>query len=83
MYYGLKEFFDESGSGPSAPAPVAAPAPHGEVFDPAAFDFHPCVYRIHFKNGLSGEYHGQALASNFPFDPREVHRVERVEDAGA
>jgi len=49
------------------------------VFDPAAFPFRACVYRIHFKNGLSGEYHGEALATSFPFDPREVHRVEEAE----
>ncbi|HET7107794.1 MAG TPA: hypothetical protein VFI38_13370 [Candidatus Acidoferrum sp.] len=48
------------------------------VFDPAAFTFGPGAYRIHFKNGLSGEYDGAALALNFPFDPREVHRVEEV-----
>jgi hypothetical protein len=48
------------------------------VFDPAAFKFRACAYRIHFKNGLSGEYRGEVLAANFPFDPREVHRVEEV-----
>jgi hypothetical protein len=52
------------------------------IFDPAAFVFHPRVYRVHFKNGLSGEYHGEVLGHNFPFDPREVERVEPVEDPG-
>jgi hypothetical protein len=56
----------------------AAAAPASDVFDPAAFKFRACAYRIHFKNGLSGEYHGEVLAANFPFDPREVHRVEEV-----
>jgi hypothetical protein len=58
--------------------PKAQPAGSG-VFDPAAFPFRACVYRIHFKNGLSGEYQGETLAANFPFDPREVHRVEEAE----
>ena len=55
------------------------PKAGSEVFDPTAFTFRACAYRIHFKNGLSGEYQGQALATNFPFDPREVHRVEEAE----
>jgi hypothetical protein len=40
--------------------------------------FGPGVYRIHFKNGLSGEYHGTALAQQFPFDPREVESIEEA-----
>lgn len=57
--------------------PKAQPA-GSAVFDPAAFTFRACAYRIHFKNGCSGEYRGEVLAANFPFDPREVHRVEEV-----
>ena len=65
---------------PTPPAPVIAPDPvQGEVFNPPAFTFDRAVYRVHFKNGLSGEYRGEVLAQNFPFDPREVHRVEESE----
>ena len=81
----MKPYFVEVNETPeAAPAPVA-PAPeteapvHMAVFNPPAFPFRACAYRIHFKNGLSGEYDGQALATNFPFDPREVHRVEEAE----
>jgi hypothetical protein len=56
----------------------AAAALASDVFDPHAFTFRACAYRIHFKNGISGEYRGEVLAANFPFDPREVHRVEEV-----
>jgi len=48
----------------------------GKVFDPASYSFEDRVYRIHFKNGLSGEYAGVVLGQSFPFDPREVERVE-------
>src|SRR5258708_16837898 len=43
-------------------APVATNEQPG-VFDPIAFAFSPRVYRIHFKNGNSGEYEGAALAT--------------------
>jgi hypothetical protein len=63
-------------------APVAAPAIVPDEFDPASFPFKDRVYRIHFKNGNSGEYAGAVLAHTFPFDPREVERIEHVEDVG-
>ena len=72
----MKPYFVEETEKPEV---APAPEPHSGVFDPTAFPFRACAYRIHFKNGLSGEYDGQALAANFPFDPREVHRVEEVE----
>jgi len=68
-----------------APASVAPPAPvvHVEpVFDPAAFGFEARPYRVHFRGGTSGEYDGAVLAGYFPFDPREVARVEPVEEVG-
>ena len=65
---------------PAPPAPVIAPDPvDSGAFDPTAFPFDLPVYRVHFRNGLSGEYRGEVLRANFPFDPREVHRVESVE----
>jgi len=71
---------------PAAPAPVVPPDPIAtspDVFDPSSFDFKPCPYRIHFKNGNSGEYDGAALATTFPFDVAQIERVEPVEDVGA
>ena len=68
-----------------APAPVveADPAPAiAEDFDPAAFDFEARPYRITFRGGTSGEYDGSVLARQFPFDPRNVQRVEPVEEVG-
>ena len=68
-----------------APAPVveAAPAPEVEAdFDLAAFGFEARPYRITFRGGTSGEYDGAVLARQFPFDPREVKRVEPVEEVG-
>ncbi len=70
---------------PAAPAPQTAPAPAApvsEVFDPSDFDFEPRAYRIHFKNGHSGEYDGASLATFFPFDIAEVERIEPVEEVG-
>ncbi|SRR6266699_6278714 len=52
------------------------------VFDPSAFTFSPGAYRIHFKNGCSGEYDGAALATSFPFDVAQIERVEPVEEVG-
>lgn len=50
------------------------------MFDPEKFKFEAgAVYRVTFKNGLSGEYHGEALARGFHFDSREVETVERME----
>ena len=68
-----------------APAPVveAAPAPAVEAdFDPAAFGFEARPYRVTFRGGTSGEYDGAVLARQFPFDPRDVKRVEPVEEVG-
>ena len=65
---------------PPAP-PVAAAAAPG-VFDPDTFGFEARVYRIHFKNGCSGEYDGAALATSFPFNAAEIERIEPVEDVG-
>lgn len=79
---------------PDAPAPAnATPAlapvvveakftEHGGVFDPSEFAFEPRTYRIHFRNGCSGEYDGAVLASHFPFDAAEVIDVRPVEDVG-
>jgi hypothetical protein len=65
---------------PDPPAPVVAPDPvDAGVFNPTAFPFDRAVYRVQFKNGLSGEYSGAALKANFPFDVREVLRVESVD----
>ncbi len=67
-----------------AAAVVAPLAAAGElVFNPAAFDFLARAYRIHFKNGHSGEYDGAVLGTSFPFDVREVERIELVEEVGA
>ena len=52
-----------------------------EVFNPDVFTFAPCVYRVHFKNGNSGEFDGAALATHFPFDPAQIQRIEAVEQA--
>jgi hypothetical protein len=42
-------------------------------------EFIPGVeYRIHFRNGNSGEYSGAALANTFPFDRGEVVSVEAI-----
>jgi hypothetical protein len=35
-------------------------------------------YRIHFRNGHSGEYNGQALAVDHPFNWDEVVSVEEI-----
>ena len=65
---------------PDPPAPVVAPDPVvGEVFNPPAFTFDRVTYRVHFRNGCSGEYRGEVLRANFPFDVREVLRVESVD----
>ena len=60
----------------TATAPAAAPAADSDVFDPAAFAFEQRVYRIHFKNGYSGEYEGAALATFFPFDPAQIESIQ-------
>ena len=67
------------------PSPVVSETVAADVdfaFDPASFPFADRAYRIHFKNGCSGEYSGAVLAHTFPFDAREVERVEHVEDVG-
>jgi hypothetical protein len=81
---GLSTTLEPPAAPPTPPAPSAPmvepdPVAGGDVFDPTAFPFDKPVYRVHFKNGLSGEYRGEVLAQNFPFDPREVHRVEESE----
>lgn len=38
-------------------------------------------YRVTFKNGLSGEYDGQVLATSFPFDPEQVEGIALVHAA--
>jgi hypothetical protein len=63
------------------PSPVvvkAATHGSGAVFVPSEFSFEARPYRVHFKNGCSGEYDGAALATFFPFDPREVESVQPV-----
>lgn len=43
-------------------------------------EFVPGVeYRIHFKNGNSGEYSGAALVHGFPFDRGEVVSIEEMD----
>ena len=59
----------------TATAPAAVPA-DSDVFDPAAFTFEQRTYRIHFKNGYSGEYEGAALATFFPFDPAQIESIQ-------
>ncbi len=61
-------------STPAVPAPM--PTEDSDVFDPAAFAFEQRTYRIHFKNGYSGEYEGAALATFFPFDPAQIESVQ-------
>jgi hypothetical protein len=60
------------------PEPAASASHVAGEFAPADFSFEDRAYRIHFKNGNSGEYAGATLAHTFPFDPREVERVEPV-----
>jgi hypothetical protein len=61
----------------SAAASVVAPPEH-ENQSPA-LSFHAGQnYRVHFKNGCSGEYVGEVLANRFPFDPEQVASVERI-----
>lgn len=70
---------------PAAPAPApaaAAPDAADDVFDPSTYDFQPGAYRIHFRNGCSGEYDGAVLAQQFPFDPQEVVDVRPVAEVG-
>ena len=71
---------DAPAATPAAPAP--APAATSDVFDPASYGFEPRAYRIHFRNGCSGEYDGAVLALQFPFDPAEVVDVRPVEEVG-
>jgi len=70
---------------PPPPSPVVESVPADSLpadFNPTGFDFEARVYRVRFKNGNSGEYEGSVLAARFPFDPREVERVEPVEGVG-
>jgi len=66
----------------ASPLAAARAVSASDVFDPAAFGFEPRTYRIHFKNGLSGEYDGAQLATVFPFDPAQIDTVEPIEDVG-
>jgi hypothetical protein len=62
---------------------VAAASPAAEIRSgfPAAFRFLPSeTYRIHFRNGNSGEYQGAALVHGVPFDVSEVQTIELVGD---
>lgn len=75
---------------PAAPAPatleqvskITVSNDPDPVFDPVAYGFEDRDYRIHFRNGCSGEYSGAALKIQFPFDPREVVDVRPVEEVG-
>jgi len=70
---------------PPAAPPPAAPVEveeDSEIFNPTAFDFEARPYRITFRGGTAGEYDGAVLARQFPFDPRDVQRVEPVEEVG-
>jgi hypothetical protein len=67
---------------PAPPSPVVESVLLPADFDPAAFGFEARIYRVRFKNGNSGEYEGSVLAARFPFDPREIERVEPVEEVG-
>lgn len=79
MLDALKQIWDaQHGEKETEKAPVVVEAD----FDSAAFGFEPRAYRITFKNRNSGEYDGAVLARQFPFDPREVERVEPVEEVG-
>ena len=74
----------EIAAAPAPPPPPVSPAPAPvveAVFDHAAFDFEARPYRITFRGGTSGEYDG-AVPRQFPFDLREVERVEPVEEVG-
>lgn len=64
----------EEESAATGAAPVSTPEPMSEIPFEAGRD-----YRIHFKNGCSGEYAGAVLACRFPFDPEQVEGVERIE----
>lgn len=45
----------------------------------AGFKFEPGTdYRIHFRNGHSGEYHGAALVHGLPFSALEVVKVDVI-----
>jgi len=61
---------------------ILVPDPVDASFDPAEFAFEPRTYRVHFKNGNSGEYEGAALANAFPFDPAQIERIEPIEEVG-
>jgi hypothetical protein len=54
-------------------APVAASLPALSYLFDAGHN-----YRMHFKNGCSGEYVGEVLANRFPFDLEQVESVERI-----
>jgi len=76
----MKEFFDAS-------KPEQAPPPSrdgaADEFDPSEFSFEAHhSYRVTFKNGLSSECDGAALANAFPFDPAQVERIEKTQHIG-
>ena len=64
----------------AAAAASAAAAPVVDAGEESpALPFHPGHdYRVHFKNGCSGEYAGAVLARQFPFDREQVESVERI-----
>jgi hypothetical protein len=66
------------------PAPVskAVTVAVNDVFNPKEFPFEDRVYRVTFKNGHSGQYTGLVLKRHFPFDPKQIKRVEPVEEVG-
>jgi hypothetical protein len=76
--------------GLDVPAATAAPplaaeetaSEASDVFDPSAYEFEDRVYRVHFKNGCSGEYSGAVLGTRFPFDPAQIADVRPVEEVG-
>jgi hypothetical protein len=61
----------------AAAAPVVGPG-EAETHSPALPFQAGHDYRVHFKNGCSGEYAGEVLARQFPFDLEQVERVERI-----
>lgn len=68
-----------SGEAPAVIAAELAGAPAlSDSFDASSFEFAAQPYRIHFRNGASGEYDGAALAVAFPFDPAQVASVEPI-----
>jgi len=58
---------------------VAETVAETAVFDRAGFTPEAGKhYRVHFRNGNSGEYNGQALDSGAPFPWEQVSTVEEI-----